>query len=62
MSGRICLTPEQAFEAGFAELCEHEIAPEKCRQCRLSEAEIGRLVVLLQGAARASTHSTAAAA
>lgn len=62
MSGRICLTPDQAFEAGFAEPCEHALAPEKCRQCRLSDAEIGRLVVLLQDAPRASAQSATAAA
>ncbi|MEW2570459.1 hypothetical protein [Streptomyces sp. NPDC047070] len=60
MSGRICLTPAEAFEAGFAELCEHEAAPERCPQCRLTPAEIGRLVVLLQGAARVSAQPAAA--
>lgn len=62
MSGRICLTPDEAFEAGFAELCEHQLGPETCPQCRLTAAEIGRLVVLLHGAARASAQSTTKAA
>jgi hypothetical protein len=48
---RRCLTPDEAFEAGFNEPCQHGIPdPEDCQRCRLTDAEICRLVVLLQGA------------
>ncbi len=60
---RICLTPDEAFEAGFNEPCEHGIPdPQDCPGCRLTGAEIGRLVVLLQGAVRPSLHTATAAA
>ncbi|WP_432135835.1 hypothetical protein [Streptomyces sp. bgisy154] len=49
MSARICRTPDDAFQAGFTEPCEHGITPEECPRCRLTEAEIGRLVALLRG-------------
>lgn len=49
MTGQICLTPDQAFEAGFSEPCEHLVPdPNDCPQCRLTEAEIRRLAVLLR--------------
>ncbi|MFF7521216.1 hypothetical protein [Streptomyces pseudovenezuelae] len=49
MTGRICLTPEQAFEVGFDEPCEHLVPdPNDCSKCRLTEAEIRRLAVLLR--------------
>lgn len=47
---RICKTVDEAFEAGFNESCEHDSPPEDCPSCRLTAAEIGRLVVLLRGA------------
>lgn len=49
---RICRTAEQAFEFGFNEPCEHGTQPDQCSHCRLTDAEIGRLVVLLRGAQR----------
>lgn len=50
MSGRICLTPDEAFEAGFEEACEHSVPdPNDCPHCRLSVAEIRRFAVLLRG-------------
>lgn len=59
---RICLTPEEAFEAGFSEPCEHNMqAPEGCPQCRLTSTEIHRLVVLLQGALVRPAQGSAAA-
>lgn len=62
MSGRVCLTPEEAFEAGFNEPCQHgRPDPNDCPRCRLTAAEIGRLVVLLQGAYRPQ-HSAQTAA
>lgn len=59
---RVCLTPDEAFEAGFAEPCEHNVPdPEDCSRCRLTSAEVHRLVVLLQGAlVRPVQHSEAA--
>ena len=62
MSGP-CFTFDQAFEAGFSEACEHNVPdPVDCPRCRLTDAEIGRLVVLLQGAGRAPSASDTAAA
>ena len=44
---RICRTPEEAFQAGWDEPCEHNVPdPTRCPQCRLSEAEIRRLAIL----------------
>lgn len=63
MSGRICLSPQAAFEAGFEAACEHRVPdPTTCPQCRLTDAEIRRLAVLLRGepAAEAAVRSTAA--
>lgn len=49
MSARICLSVDEAFEAGFEEPCEHQVPnPNDCPACRLSAAEIRRLVVLLR--------------
>ncbi|WP_435969342.1 hypothetical protein [Streptomyces sp. Qhu_M48] len=42
----ICRTPEEAFEAGLHEACEHGVHPAACQTCQLSEPEITRLVVL----------------
>ncbi|MET9122933.1 hypothetical protein [Streptomyces sp. NPDC004528] len=61
MSGRICRTAEQAFEAGWTEQCEHNLAPDKCPTCGLTDAEIARLVVLLSGLADRTPEHTAAA-
>jgi hypothetical protein len=47
---QICMTADEAFEAGFNEPCEHGTPPNACPDCRLTNAEIGRLVVLLRGA------------
>lgn len=59
----ICRTPEEAFEAGFNEPCEHGVPdPVDCRHCRLTDIEIGRLVVLLRGAVRPRPASDATAA
>lgn len=63
MTRRICLTPEQAFEAGFEEPCEHLVPdPNDCPKCCLSGAEIRRLVVLLHSglATDAGARTTAA--
>lgn len=44
---RVCMTPEEAFQAGWDEPCTHGVAdPTKCPSCRLTEAEIGQLAVL----------------
>lgn len=48
----VCQTPEEAFRLGFEEPCAHGLPdPDDCPNCRLTDAEIGRLVVLLKGAA-----------
>lgn len=63
MSGRLCLTPEQAFAVGFEEPCEHLVPdPNDCPKCRLSVSEIRRLVVLLHSglATEAGARTTAA--
>lgn len=61
--GRICRTPQEAFEAGLTESCEHGArAAVDCRRCRLTDAEIGRLAVLLQGCLRPSADANAPAA
>lgn len=62
MSGRVCLTPDQAFDAGFAEPCEHNVPdPEDCSRCRLTITEIQRLSVLFRGSiVRPAQHSSAA--
>ncbi|MFI2437443.1 hypothetical protein [Streptomyces sp. NPDC018693] len=49
MSRRICLSVDEAFEAGFEEPCQHLVPdPNDCPDCRLSAAEIRRLAVLLR--------------
>lgn len=63
MTGRVCLTVDEAFEAGFNEPCAHDVPdPEDCPGCRLTDTEIGRLAVLLQGAVRPRTQPNATAA
>ncbi|MDX2667430.1 hypothetical protein [Streptomyces stelliscabiei] len=59
---RICRTIEQAFEAGFNEACEHGTQPGHCSHCRLTDAEIGRLVVLLRGAQKPQAQDAKTAA
>ncbi|MEV7422817.1 hypothetical protein [Streptomyces sp. NPDC091212] len=43
-----CRTPDDAFQAGYDAPCEHGLSPVDCEHCRLTIAEIGRLVVLLR--------------
>ena len=63
MNSRICLSVEQAFEAGFEEPCQHLVPdPDDCPQCRLSDAEIRRLVVLLRSELAPETTARPAAA
>lgn len=63
MSGRICLSAQEAFEAGFQEACEHRVPdPNDCPACRLSEAEIRRLAVLLQEEPRPDAGASTTAA
>ncbi|GAQ61930.1 hypothetical protein [Streptomyces scabiei] len=50
MNRKAGMTVEEAFEAGFSEPCDHGTPPSDCPRCRLTDAEIGRLVVLLRGA------------
>lgn len=57
----LILTPEEAFEAGFAESCDHSLDPTECPACRLTEAEIGRSVVLLRSASELDPSRTTAA-
>lgn len=62
-AGRICRTPEEAFEAGLTEGCEHGArAAADCQRCRLTGAEIGRLAVLLQGCLRITASADVSAA
>lgn len=60
---RICRTPEEAFEAGLTEPCEHgaRVAVD-CERCRLTEAEIGHLAVLLQSCLRPTANADIPAA
>ncbi|MET9089652.1 hypothetical protein ABZX77_48680 [Streptomyces sp. NPDC004237] len=63
MNGRICLTVDEAFTAGFEEPCEHRVPnPNDCSRCRLSEAEVRRLAVLVRTApaVELTAHATAA--
>jgi hypothetical protein len=58
---RICLTPDEAFEVGFEEPCEHSVPdPTDCPHCRLSVAEIRRFAVLLRGETAAQGDARAA--
>ncbi|MEU4172867.1 hypothetical protein AB0F46_39045 [Streptomyces sp. NPDC026665] len=51
MTGRLCRTADEAFEAGWTELCTHDADPGECPECGLTDAEISRFVVLLGGLA-----------
>ncbi|MFM9645676.1 hypothetical protein ACKI1S_05945 [Streptomyces galilaeus] len=63
MNGRICLSPDEAFEAGFEAPCEHLVPnPNDCPECRLSGAEIRRLAVLLRSEPLAESRAHRAAA
>lgn len=63
MSGRICLTPDEAFAAGYEEPCEHLVPdPNQCPTCRLSGDEIRRLAVLLRSEPTAESGPRTAAA
>ncbi|MEU9387166.1 hypothetical protein AB0D38_42295 [Streptomyces sp. NPDC048279] len=63
MSHRICLTVDDAFQTGFDEPCEHQVPnPADCAKCRLTEAEIRRLAVLVNAASATSSETPAAAA
>lgn len=60
---RICRTPQEAFEAGFNAPCEHGVPrPPNCPRCRLTEAEIGRLAVLLGACLRPAAERSETAA
>ncbi|MEW2636450.1 hypothetical protein AB0903_33640 [Streptomyces sp. NPDC048389] len=59
---RICRTPREAFEAGFTAPCEHGVRPPDCARCRLTEAEIGRLAVLLKTSVPPATEARETAA
>lgn len=63
MSARICVSAEEAFQAGFEEACEH-LAPKPadCPDCRLTPSEISRLAVLLRDARHNADEPSAAAA
>jgi hypothetical protein len=46
---RICRTPEESAAAGWNAPCEHGVPdPTQCPGCRLTEAEIYRLALLLR--------------
>lgn len=63
MSGRICLSADEAFDAGFEAPCEHRVPdPNDCPECRLTGDEIRRLAVLLRSDAPATVGAPAAAA
>jgi hypothetical protein len=51
MAGRLCHTADEAFETGWNEPCSHGDDPGECPECRLTDAEISRFVVLLAGLA-----------
>lgn len=60
---RICRTPQEAFEAGFNAPCEHLVPdPNDCPRCRLTEAEIRRLAVLLRRRPQTAAESSETAA
>ncbi|MGW1324826.1 hypothetical protein ACWD64_20065 [Streptomyces antibioticus] len=62
MSARRIYSADQAFQAGFDAPCEHLVpSPVDCPHCRLTDAEISRLAVLLRDA-HGSTESLAAQA
>lgn len=59
----VCRTPQEAFEAGLNARCRHGVARQpECRDCRLTEAEIGALVVLLKGMRERRTQRSESAA
>jgi hypothetical protein len=63
VTGRICLTADEAFQAGFDAPCEHQVPdPAACPDCRLTTAEIRRLAVLLRSEPPAKIAPHAAAA
>ncbi|MFJ8140618.1 hypothetical protein [Streptomyces sp. NPDC096013] len=63
MSGRVCLSVDEAFQAGFEEPCQHLVPdPNDCPKCRLTEAEIRRVAVLLRNDPLAASSTPAAAA
>jgi len=47
MSGRLCRTADEAFDAGWNERCTHGGDPGECPGCSLTDTEITKLVVLL---------------
>lgn len=56
-----CRTPEEAFQAGLTAPCEHGIHPApECPDCRLTEAEIADLSVLLGAHLRPNSPGEAA--
>ncbi|MFE6025578.1 hypothetical protein [Streptomyces niveus] len=59
--GRICRTPEDAFAAGLVAPCEHGKTVTECRCCCLTDAEIGRLAVLLRPGLRPLARAESAA-
>ncbi|MFI6248969.1 hypothetical protein [Streptomyces sp. NPDC051016] len=61
MPGRMCRTPEEAFQAGWNEPCDHSADPGECPTCRLTDAEIGQLVILLSHLAEPAPAGRAAA-
>ncbi|NEB00590.1 hypothetical protein [Streptomyces sp. SID13726] len=57
------LTADAAFLAGFEEPCEHLVPdPNDCPKCRLTEAEIRRLAVLLRSDTAPAAGAVSAAA
>jgi hypothetical protein len=58
----ICRTPEEAFQAGLEQPCEHGVHPmPRCPKCRLTEAEIADIAVLLGSHLTPAAHSGEAA-
>jgi hypothetical protein len=48
MSGRICRTADEAFQAGWEAKCEHGADPGECSPCALTDTEIAQLMILLR--------------
>lgn len=45
----MCRTPEEAFQAGWEEPCEHGSKdPGDCPECRLTPEEIARIALLMR--------------
>ncbi|MFE5369201.1 hypothetical protein [Streptomyces mirabilis] len=58
----ICRTPEEAWQAGLELPCEHGVRPlPECPDCRLTEAEIADLAVLLGSYLRPTSRDSEAA-